>query len=101
MRALERSHAPARGALDQNMFGSGQALDLASSWRGLLAGLRHARFKTPLRKRRMRNVVYLDDLSVGRQFATGSQTLDEAQIKAFAANPSPSILTLSLPKRRP
>ena len=37
----------------------------------------------------MRNVLYLDDLSVGQQFVTGSHTLDEAQIKAFAAQFDP------------
>ena len=33
----------------------------------------------------MRNVLYLDDLAAGQQFVTGLHTLDEAQIKAFAA----------------
>ena len=37
----------------------------------------------------MKNVLYLDDLSVGQPFATGSHTLDEAQIKAFAAQFDP------------
>jgi acyl dehydratase len=37
----------------------------------------------------MRNALYLDDLSVGQQFVTGSHTLDEAQIKAFAAQFDP------------
>ncbi len=37
----------------------------------------------------MKKALYLDDLSVGQQFATGSHTLDEAQIKAFAAQFDP------------
>jgi acyl dehydratase len=37
----------------------------------------------------MKNVFYLEDLSVGQQFSTGSHTLDEAQIKAFAAQFDP------------
>jgi hypothetical protein len=37
----------------------------------------------------MRNALYLDDLSVGQQFVTGSHTLDGAQIKAFAAQSDP------------
>jgi acyl dehydratase len=37
----------------------------------------------------MKNVLYLDDLSVGQRFVTGSHTLDEAQIKAFAAEFDP------------
>jgi len=37
----------------------------------------------------MKNVLYLDDLSVGQQFVTGSHTLDEAQIKAFATEFDP------------
>jgi acyl dehydratase len=48
----------------------------------------------------MRNVLYLDDLSVGQQFVTGSHTLDEAQIKAFAAqfDPQPFHLDAELAK---
>jgi len=37
----------------------------------------------------MKNVLYLDDLSVGQRFVTGSHTLDEGQIKAFAAQFDP------------
>jgi acyl dehydratase len=37
----------------------------------------------------MKNVLYLDDLSVGQPFVTGSHTLDEAQIKAFAVQFDP------------
>jgi acyl dehydratase len=37
----------------------------------------------------MKNVLYLDDLSVGQQFVTGSHTLDEAQIMAFAVQFDP------------
>jgi acyl dehydratase len=37
----------------------------------------------------MKNVLYLDDLSVGQQFVTSSHTLDEAQIKTFAAQFDP------------
>jgi acyl dehydratase len=37
----------------------------------------------------MKNVLYLDDLSVGQQFVTGSHALDEGQIKAFAAQFDP------------
>jgi hypothetical protein len=49
----------------------------------------------------MKNVLYLDDLSVGQPFVTGSHTLDEAQIKAFAAqfDPRPSISMRRLQKR--
>jgi len=48
----------------------------------------------------MKNVLYLDDLSVGQQFMTGSHTLDEAQIKAFAAqfDPQPFHLDAELAK---
>ena len=48
----------------------------------------------------MKNVLYLDDLSVGQQFVTGSHTLDEAQIKAFAAqfDPQPFHLDAELAK---
>ena len=48
----------------------------------------------------MKNVLYLDDLSVGQQFVTGSHTLDEAQIKAFAAqfDPQPFHLDAALAK---
>jgi acyl dehydratase len=34
-------------------------------------------------------VLFLDDLFVGQKFATGSHTLDEAQIKTFAAQFDP------------
>jgi acyl dehydratase len=40
-------------------------------------------------EKHMRSAHYLDDLSVGQQFVTGSHTLDEAQIKAFAAQFDP------------
>ena len=48
----------------------------------------------------MKNVLYLDDLSVGQPFVTGSHTLDEAQIKAFAAqfDPQPFHLDAELAK---
>ena len=48
----------------------------------------------------MKNVLYLDDLSVSQQFMTGSHTLDEAQIKAFAAqfDPQPFHLDAELAK---
>jgi acyl dehydratase len=48
----------------------------------------------------MKNVLYLDDLSVGQQFVTGSHTLDEAQIKAFAVqfDPQPFHLDAELAK---
>ena len=34
-------------------------------------------------------VLYLDDLHVGRRFASGTHTIDETQIKAFAAQFDP------------
>ena len=48
----------------------------------------------------MKNALYLDDLSVGQQFVTGSHALDEAQIKAFAAqfDPQPFHLDAELAK---
>ena len=48
----------------------------------------------------MKNILYLDDLSVGQQFVTGSHALDEAQIKAFAAqfDPQPFHLDAELAK---
>ena len=51
----------------------------------------------------MKNVLYLDDLSVGQQFVTGSHTLDEAQIKAFAAqfDPQPFHLDAEAAKATP
>jgi acyl dehydratase len=51
----------------------------------------------------MKNVLYLDDLSVGQPFVTGSHTLDEAQIKAFAAqfDPQPFHLDAELAKATP
>jgi acyl dehydratase len=36
-----------------------------------------------------REVLYLDDLHVGQRFTTGTHALDEAQIKAFAAQFDP------------
>lgn len=50
----------------------------------------------------MKDVLYLDDLSVGQRFVTGSHPLDEAQIKAFAAqfDPQPFHLDGRLRKRR-
>ena len=36
-----------------------------------------------------RGPLYLEDLSVGQSFATGSRTLDEASIKAFAREYDP------------
>lgn len=36
-----------------------------------------------------RTPVYLEDLSVGQTFATGSHTLDESEIKAFASKYDP------------
>jgi acyl dehydratase len=35
------------------------------------------------------NALFLDDLSVGQRFSSGSHTIDEAQIKAFAAQFDP------------
>jgi acyl dehydratase len=35
------------------------------------------------------NAFFLDDLSVGQRFSSGSHTIDEAQIKAFAAQFDP------------
>src|SRR4051812_25125014 len=35
------------------------------------------------------NSLFLDDLHVGQRFASGSHTIDEAQIKAFAAQFDP------------
>ena len=35
------------------------------------------------------NVLFLDDLSVGQRFSSGSHTIDAAQIKAFAAQFDP------------
>jgi acyl dehydratase len=37
----------------------------------------------------MKNALYLDDLAAGQRFVTGSHILDEAQIKAFAAQFDP------------
>src|SRR4029453_14022467 len=46
------------------------------------------------------NALFLDDLSVGQRFSSGSHTIDEAQIKAFAAqfDPQPFPLDGEAPK---
>jgi hypothetical protein len=45
--------------------------------------------------------LYLDDLRVGQRFTSGTYLIEEARIKAFAAefDPSRSILTKALPRQ--